>query len=243
VSHGVVRLTVGISPSVMAASRAVDVDTRVGQFSPIVVAAPSSIDAAPSPLSLCVDSDTRIKRLYATTHAPVAPPSTPAADLLCHERDVLSSTSSDSDYPPASQPENRPPLLGTRLRSPSGSSELSTAAGTDVLRQYAQLTSQLAATVQQQLERTQTEAAQREHRMFNDIAEREHRLLADAAERNRHARDEYAEREHRLLTDAAERDRRIRDEHANREHALLKDAQTVRDALLAHDQHAREIEA
>ena len=90
----------------MAASRAVDVNTRVGQFSPIVAAAPNSIHvdmrAAPSPLSRCVDSDTRIKRLYATTHAPLAPPTTPVVDLLCHERDVLSSTSSDSDYPPAS---------------------------------------------------------------------------------------------------------------------------------------------
>ena len=105
-SQGTVRPTVGVSPSAMAASRAVDVNTRVGQFSPIVAAAPNSIHvdmrAAPSPLSRCVDSDMRIKRLYATTHAPLAPPTTPVVDLLCHERDVLSSTSSDSDYPPAS---------------------------------------------------------------------------------------------------------------------------------------------
>jgi len=235
VSQRTVRPTVGISASAIAPLRAVNVDTRVerlssphfvasdtrrGQFSPIV--APNSIHvdvrAASPSLSRIIDSDTRSKRLYAATHAPLAPPTTPIVDLLCplleldlecHERDILSS-SSDSDYPPASQRENRPPLLGTHLCSPSGLSEHSTTASTDALRQRVQLTSQLAATVQQQLERTQTEAAQREHRMFNDIAEREHRLLAHAADR---------------------------------EHALLKDAASVGDVLLAHDQHAREIEA
>ena len=126
------------------------------------------------------------------------------------------SSSSDSDYPPASQRENRPPLLSTRLCSPSGSSDLSTATGADALKQSLQLTTQLAATVQQQLERTQTEAAQREHRMFNDIAEREQCLLADAADRDRRTRDEHAEREQRLLSDAAERDRRACELEAQR---------------------------
>ena len=116
-SHSVVRPTVDISPSVMAASRDVNVDTRaerpslphfvdsdthVGRFSPIVAAAPNSIDvdihAAPSSLSLCVDSDTHIKRLYAATHEPLAPPTTPVIDLLSHENDVLSSTSSDTIF-------------------------------------------------------------------------------------------------------------------------------------------------
>jgi len=253
VSQGIVRPTVGISPSVMASSRDVTVDTRagrplspfvdsdtqVGRFSPIVAAAPSSIDAAPSPLSRGVDSDTRIKRLYAATHAPVAPPSTPLADLLCHEC-VLSSSDSDSDVPPtAGQRENRPPLLGTRFRCPSGSSVHSTAASTDALRQYVQLTSQLAATVQQQLERTQTEAAQREHRMFNDTAEREHRLLADAAERDRRACELEAQREQRLLADA----RQARELDAQREQLLLHDAKCTREALLADVQLQRDREA
>ena len=144
---------------------------------------PICVDVHAAPSS-CVDIPTPYKRLYAAAHAPLAPPTTPVADLLCHERNILSSSSSDSDYPPASQRENRPPLLGTRLRSPSGSSDLSTATGADALRQCVQLTTQLAATVQQQLERTQNEASQREQRMFNDIAEREHRLLVDAADRN-----------------------------------------------------------
>ena len=181
-------------------------------------------EAPLSPLSSCVDSHTRVKRLYAAAHAPLAPPTTPIVDLSCRERNLLSSSSSDSDsdYPPtASQRENRPPLLGSRLRNPSGSSDLSTAMDADALKQSLQLTTQLAATVQQQLERTQNEAAQRENRIFNDIAEREHRLLVDAAER----------------------DRRIRDENSNREHALMKDAASVRDALLADGQHAREMEA
>ena len=157
VSHGTIRPTVGISSRVIAASRAVNVDTRVerpslphfvasdtrgGQFSPIV--APSSIHvdvrAASPSLSRSVDSDTRSKRLYAVTHAPLAPPTTPIVDLLCHERDILSSTTSDSDYPPASQRENRPPLLGTHFCSPSGLSEHSTTASTDALRQCVQLT-------------------------------------------------------------------------------------------------------
>jgi len=132
-----------------------------------------------------------------------------------------SSTDSDSDYPPASQRENRPSGLGTRLRNPSGSSDLSTAAGADALKQCVQLTTQLAATVQQQLERTQNEAAQREQRIFNDIAEREHRLLLDAADR-----------ESRLLSAAAERDRRASELEAQREERLLDDAK-----------HARQIEA
>jgi len=254
VSQGTVWPTVGISPSVIAASRVVDVDTRVdrpslphfvasdtrsGQCSPIVAAATNTIHvdmcAAPSPLSRCVDSDTHTKRLYAATHAPLAPPTTPIADLLCHERDVMSSTGSDSDYPPASQRENRPPLLGTHFRCPSGSSQHSTAA----LRQYAQLTSQLAATVQQQLERTQTEAAQREHRMFNDIAERDNRLLSDAAERDRRVCELEAQREQRLLADA----RQARELEAQRQQLLLHDAKCTREALLADVQLQRDREA
>ena len=194
--------------------------------------------ASPS-LSRSVDSDTRSKRLYAVTHAPLAPPTTPIVDLLCHERDILSSTTSDSDYPPASQRENRPPLLGTHFCSPSGLSEHSTTASTDALRQCVQLTSQLAATVQQQLERTQTEAAQREHRMFNDIAEREHRLLSDAAERDRRAGELEAQREQRLLDDA----RQARELDAQREQFLLHDAKCAREALLADVQLQRDREA
>ena len=134
----------------------------------------------------------------------------------------------DSDYPPASQRENRPPLLGTRLCSPSGSSDLSTATGADALKQSLQLATQLAATVQQQLERTQNEASQREQRIFNDIAEREHRLLADAADR-----------EQRLLDDA----KQARELEAQREQRLLDDAQSARQELLADVQLQRDREA
>jgi len=235
VSQGTIWPTVGISSNVIAPSGAVDVDVRTQRPSQQYFVAgdtrkflPIHVDVHDAPSS-CVDIHPPNKRLYAAAHAPLAPPTTPVADLLCRKRDILSS-SSDSDYPPASQRENRPPLLGTRLRSPSGSSDLSTATGTDALKQSLQLTTQLAVTVQQQLERTQNEASQREQRMFNDIAEREHRLLVDAADR-----------EQRLLSVAAERDRRTRDEYADREHALMKEAASVRDALLAHDQ--REIEA
>jgi len=222
--------TVDIPSSVIAPSHAVDVDVPVERPSqPHFVAGDThkflplhvNVQTAPlPPVSSCGDIQAQHKRLYAAAHAPLAPPTTPVVDLLCQERSILSS-SSDSDYPSASQRENRPPLLGTRLRNPSGSSDISTAASADALKQSLQLTTQLAATVQQQLECTQNEASQREQRIFNDIAEREHRLLADAAER----------------------DRRTRDENSNREHALMKDAASVREALLAHDQHAREIEA
>ena len=120
-SLGTIRPTVDISHNVIASSRAVErverpslphfvaSDTR--EFSPIVAA---NQRAASSPLSRGVDTDTHSKRLYAATHAPLAPPTTPIADLLCPERDTLSFTSSDSDNPPtASQRENRPPLLRT----------------------------------------------------------------------------------------------------------------------------------
>ena len=116
VSQGTIRPTVGISPNVIAPSRAVDVDVPIErpslphfvasdtrQFS-LIVAADKRV--ASSPLSRGVDSDTHSKRLYAAAHAPLAPPTSPIADLLCHERDILSS-SSDSDYPPVSQRENR----------------------------------------------------------------------------------------------------------------------------------------
>jgi len=241
VSQGTIRPTVDISPSVIASSGAVDVDVRTQRPSqPHFVAGdtrkflPIHVDvhSAPlTPLSSCVDSHAHSKRLYAAAHAPLAPPTTPVVDLLCHEHNILSS-SSDSDYPPASQRENRPPLLGTRLCNPSGSSDLSTATGADALKQSLQLTTQLAATVQQQLERTQTEAAQREHRIFNDIAEREHRLLADAAER-----------EQRLLSAAAARDRRAGELEAQREQILVRDAQSSRQELLADIQLQRDREA
>jgi len=162
------------------------------------------------------------KRLYAAAHAPLAPPTTPVADLLCHERSILSS-SSDSDYPSASKRENCPPLLGTHSHPPSPQSVASSvrSVASRSLYQLTQLAMQLVTTVKDQLKSTRDNADLREQRMFNDIAEREHRLLADAAEC----------------------DRRTRDEYSNREHALMKDAASVRDALLAHDQHAREIEA
>jgi len=88
------------------------------------------------------------------------------------------------------------------------------------LHQLTKLATQLVTTVQNRLKCTRDEAEQRARRVLSDIAEREHRLLLDAAER----------------------DRRAHDEHVDREHALLKDAQSVRDALLAHGQHTREIE-
>ena len=94
--------------------------------------------------------------------------------------------------------------------------------GADALKQCVQLTTQLAATVQQQLERTQNEAAQREQRMFNDIAEREHRLLIDAADR-----------EQRLLSAAAERDRRAGELEVQREQILVRDAQSARQEFFA----------
>ena len=174
--------------------------------------------AAPSPLSRCVDSDPRSKRLYAATHAPMAPPTTPIVDLLSHEHDVLSSTSSDSDSPPtASQRENRPPLRDVHSRPPSTLSVVSSvrSVASRSLYQLTQLATQLVTTVQNQLKCTRDEAEQREHRMYNDIAEREHRLLADAAER-----------EHRLLSDAAERDRRTCELEAQREQLLLHDAKS-----------------
>jgi len=130
VSQGTIRPTVGISPNVIASSHAVDVDVHTQRTSqPHFVAGetrkflPIQVDvhAAPSsPLSSCVDSHTQNKRLYAATHAPLAPPTMPVADLLCPEHDTLSFTSTDSDNPPtASQRENRPPLLGTHSCSPS----------------------------------------------------------------------------------------------------------------------------
>jgi len=168
-SQDAVRPMVDISTGVIASSRAVDVDVRTQRSSPPHFIAgdtrnilPIHVDvhAAPSsPLSSCVDSH---RRLYVAAHAPLAPPPTPIADLLCRERDILSS-SSDSDCPPTDrQRENRPSLMRTRLRNPSGSSDLGMAASADALKQSLQLTTQLAATVQQQLERTQNEAAQRE---------------------------------------------------------------------------------
>ena len=113
VSQGTIRPTVGFSPNIVAPSGAVDVNVRPSQ--PHFVAGdtrkilPLHVDvhdAPSSPLPSCVDihtpnTPTVHKRLYAAAHAPLAPPSTPIADLLCHERDILSS-SSDSDYPPAS---------------------------------------------------------------------------------------------------------------------------------------------
>jgi len=93
--------------------------------------------------------------------------------------------------------------------------------------------------VQQQLERTQTEAAQREHRMFNDIAERDNRLLSDAAERDRRVCELEAQREQRLLADA----RQARELEAQRQQLLLHDAKCTREALLADVQLQRDREA
>ena len=150
---------------------------------------------------------------------------------------MLSSTStdSDSDFPPtASQRVNCSPRLGTQSRPPSLLSVASSvrSVASRSLCQLTQLATQLVNTVNDQLKSTRDNADLREQRMLNEMAEREHRLLVDAADR-----------ESRLLSAAAERDRRACDEYSNREHALIKDAASVRDALLAHDQHAREIEA
>jgi len=46
-----------------------------------------------------------------------------------------------------------------------------------------------------------------------------------------------------MYNDIAEREQRIVNEYADREHVLLQDAASMRNALLAHDQHARELEA
>ena len=227
VSQGATQPTVDFSP-IVASSGAVDVDERPSQprfvvgdarkFAPIYV----DVHAAPSS---CVDIPTREKRLYAAAHAPLAPPTTPVADLLCYERDILSSsTDSDSDCPPtASQRENHPSGLGTHSHRPSPLSVASSvrSVASRTVYQLTQLATQLVTTVKDQLKSTRDDAELREQRMCNDIAEREHRLLVDAADR----------------------DRRTRDEYADREHALLKDAASMRDALLAHDQHARELEA
>jgi len=123
VSQGTIRPTVDISPNVIAPSRAVDADTHIERPSlPHFVASDTPeflpIAAAEKRVasSRFVGKDAHSKRLYAAAHAPLAPPTTPVADLLCHERDILSSTSisSDSDYPPASQRENFSPGLGTQ---------------------------------------------------------------------------------------------------------------------------------
>ena len=138
---------------------------------------------------------------------------------------MLSSTStdSDSDYPPASQRENCPHWLGTqsRPRSPLSATSSERSGTSRSLYQLTRLATQLVTTVQDQLKSTRDDAERREQRIVN----------------------EHAEREHRLLSVAAERDRRTRDEYSDREHVLLQDAASMRDALLAHDQHAREIEA
>ena len=171
VSQAIIRPTGDISPSVIATSGAVDVDDRAQQpsqphfvrdtrkFVPIQV----DVHAAPSS---SVDSNARHKRLYAAAHAPLAPPSTPVADLLCHEHNVLSSTGtdSDSDYPPASQRENFPPGLGTQSRPPSLLSVASSvrSAASRSLYQLTQLATQLVTTVKDQLKSTRDEAAQRE---------------------------------------------------------------------------------
>jgi len=230
VSQGTVRPTVDISHNVIASSHAVDADTRVERttrdISPIV--ASSSVDvhmhAAPSPFSRYVDSDTHSKRLYAAAHAPLAPPTTPIADLLCHERDTLSFTSSDSDNPPtASQRENRPPLLGTHSRPPSPLSVVSSerSVTSRSLYQLTQLATQLATTVQDQLKCTRDDAEHCEQRMINA----------------------HAEREYRLLSAAAERDRRAGELEAQRDQLLVLDAQRARDALLADVQLQRDREA
>jgi len=165
-------------------------------------------------LSRFVDNDTHSKRLYAAAHAPLAPPTTPVADLLCHERDILSS-SSDSDYPPASQRENCPPWLGTQSRPPSPQSATSSErSGTArSLYQLTRLATQLVTTVQDQLKCTRDDA----QRIVNEHAEREHRLLQDAASmrdallaHDQQAREIEAERERRLLDDVQQRERDLR---------------------------------
>ena len=229
-SLGTIRPTVDISHNVIASSRAVErverpslphfvaSDTR--EFSPIVAA---NQRAASSPLSRGVDTDTHSKRLYAATHAPFAPPTTPIADLLCRERDILSS-SSDSDNPPTvSQRENRPPLLRTHSRPPSTLSVVSSvrSVASRSLYQLTQLATQLVTTVQDQLKCTRDDAEQREQRMVN----------------------EHAEREHRLLSAAAERDRRAGELEAQRDQLLVLDAKCAREQLLADVQLQRDREA
>jgi len=111
-------------------------------------------------LSRSVDSDMRSKRLYAATHAPLAPPTTPIVDLFCHERDILSS-SSDSDNPPtASQRENRPPLRDVHSRPSSSLSVVSSgrSVASRSLYQLTQLATQLVTTVQNQLKSTRDDA-------------------------------------------------------------------------------------
>jgi len=247
VSQGTIRPTVGISHNVVAPSRAVDVDTRIEPPSqPHFVAAdtrkflPIHVDvhAEPSsPLSSCVDSHTKSKRLYAAAHTPLAPPTTPIADLLRHERNLMSSTStdSDSDCPPtASQRENRPPVLGTHSCPPSSPSVASSvrSIASRSLYQLTQLATQLVTTVKDQLKSTRDDAEMRDQRMFNEIAEREHRLLADAADR-----------ESRLLSAAAERDRRAGELEVQREQILVRDAQSARQELLVEIQLQRDREA
>ena len=263
-SQGTIRPTVDISHNVIPPSRAVDVDVRTQRPSqPHFVAGdtrkllPLHVDVHTAPSSTsssCVDIHTPSKRLYAAAHAPLAPPTTPVADLLCHERSVLSSTSidSDSDYPPASQRENCSPGLGTQSRPPSPLS----AAGSErsitsrSLYQLTQLATQLVTTVKDQLKSTRDDAAQRELRMFNDIAEREqrivndmaereYRLLTDTAERVRRARELETQREQRLLDDT----RHARELEVQREQILVRDAQSARQELLADIQLQRDREA
>jgi len=213
-------------------------DTR--KFVPIHV----DVHAAPrSPLSSCVHSHTESKRLYAAAHAPLAPPTTPVVDLLCHEHNVLSSTStdSDSDCPPtASQRENRPPGLGTHSCPPSPLSVASSvrSVASRSLYQLTQLATQLVTTVKDQLKSTRDDAELREQRMYNDMAERECRLLSIAAERDRRAAELEAQREQRLLDDA----RKARELDAQREQILVRDAQSARQELLADMQLQRERE-
>jgi len=245
VSRGTIRPTVDISTSV-ASSRAVDVDTPIEpQSQPHFIVGdarkflPLHVDvhaASLSPLPSCVDSQTKHKRLYAAAHAPLAPPTSPVADLLCRERDLLSSSSSDSDSdlpPTASQRENRPPGLGTHSCPPSSPSVVSSvrSGASRSLYQLTQLATQLVTTVKDQLKSTREDAVQREQRMFNDIAEREHRLLVDAADR-----------ESRLLSAAAERDRRTYELETQRQQILVRDAQSARQDLLAEIQLQRERE-
>ena len=248
VSQGIIRPTVDISTSV-ASLRAVDADTHVERPSlPHFVASDtlefSPIAAAEKRVasSRFVGNDAHSKRLYAAAHAPLAPPTTPVADVLCHVRDMLSSTStdSDSDYPPASQRENFPPRLGTQSRPPSPLSVASSvrSVASRSLYQLTHLATQLVNTVKDQLKSTRDDAAQRELRMFNDIAEREQRIV-----------NEHAEREYRLLSHAAERDRCLLDDarqarelDAQREQILVRDAQSARQKLLAEIQLQRDRE-
>jgi len=82
VSQGTIQPTVGISPNVIAPSRAVDVDVPIQRPSlPHFVASDTSEilptvaadkRVASSPLSRFVDHDTHSKRLYAAAHAPTS---------------------------------------------------------------------------------------------------------------------------------------------------------------------------